>query len=123
MVPAGTLRALAEHEMAEYRRPYLEPGESRLPTLTWPRQIPAEGEPADVVRVVEDYGRWLAATRGIPQLFINAEPGVILGDRQRAVCRSWPDQTEITVPGRHFVPEDSGAEIGAAIAAWLTALL
>ena len=122
VLPAGILRTLDDAEMAEYRRPFRQPGDDRLPTLTWPRQIPAEGEPADVVRIVEEYGPWLATTPGIPKLFVNTEPGVILQDRQRAVCRAWPDQTEITVPGLHFVQEDSGAEIGAAIAQWLTDL-
>ena len=122
ILPSWILRTLDDEEMAEYRRPYLEPGESRLPMLTWPRQIPAEGEPADVTRIVEEYVQWLAATLGIPKLFVNAEPGVILRDRQRAVCRAWPDQTEITVPGRHLVQEDSGAEIGATIAGWLSRL-
>lgn len=119
VLPGGTLRTLDEEEMAEYRRPYSEPGDSRLPTLTWPRQIPVAGEPADVARVVDEYGHWPAATPGIRKLFVNAEPGVILGDRQRAVCRGWPDQSEVTVPGLHFVQEDSGAEIGKAVAAWL----
>jgi haloalkane dehalogenase len=119
ILPRGILRALDDEEMAEYRRPYREPGESRLPTLTWPRQLPVDGEPADITRIVEEYAQWLATTAGIRKLFVNAEPGVILRDRQRAVCRAWPDQSEITVPGRHFVQEDSGAEIGAAIAEWL----
>lgn len=122
ILPAGTLRTLTDEEMAEYRRPFLTPGEDRLPTLTWPRQIPAEGQPAEVVRIVEEYGAWLATTPGIPKLFVNAEPGVVLGDRQREVCRTWPDQTEITVPGAHFVQEDSGAQIGAAVADWMTTL-
>ena len=122
ILPGWTLRTLDDEEMAEYRRPYLEPGESRLPTLTWPRQIPAEGKPADVTRIVEGYAQWLATTPGIPKLFVNAEPGVIMRDRQRAVCRAWPDQTEITVAGKHLVQEDSGAEIGAAIAEWLSRL-
>ena len=78
--------------MAEYRRPFLKPGEDRRPTLTWPRQIPIEGEPADVVTVVEDYSAWLAKS-DVPKLFINAEPGSILVGRQREVCRAWPNQT------------------------------
>lgn len=122
ILPAGVLRDLTDEEMAEYRRPYLEPGESRLPTLTWPRQIPVGGQPPDVTLIVEQYGRWLASTPGIAKLFINAEPGTIMGDPQRAFVRTWPDQTEITVPGRHFVQEDSGAEIGDALARWLSYL-
>jgi len=122
VLPTGIMRTLDDAEMAEYRRPYRERGDSPLPTLIWPRQLPVGGEPADVTRIVQEYAEWLARTPGIPKLFVNAEPGVILRDRQRAVCRTWPDQTEITVPGRHFVQEDSGAEIGAAIAGWLARL-
>jgi NAD(P)-dependent dehydrogenase (short-subunit alcohol dehydrogenase family) len=91
ILPDWTLRTLDDEEMAEYRRPYLEPGESRRPTLTWPRQIPAEGKPADVTRIVEEYAQWLATTPGIPKLFVNAEPGVIRRDRQRAVSLAGPD--------------------------------
>ena len=101
--------------MAEYRRPFASPGEDRRPTLTWPRQIPIEGEPADVVAVVEDYSAWLAAS-DVPKLFINADPGSILVGRQREVCRAWPNQTEVTVKGLHFIQEDSPDEIGQAVA-------
>jgi haloalkane dehalogenase len=122
VIPAGIIRKLSDEEMNEYRRPYLEKGEGRLPTLIWPRQIPVEGDPADVTKIVDDYGNWLAETPGIPKLFINAEPGSILLDPQREFCRTWPDQTEITVPGIHYVQEDSSAEIGEAIAGWLSRL-
>ena len=97
--------------MAEYRRPFTSPGEDRRPTLTWPRQIPIEGEPEDVVAVVEDYARWLAGSQ-VPKLFINADPGSILVGRQREFCRAWPNQTEVTVKGLHFLQEDSPDEIG-----------
>jgi haloalkane dehalogenase len=107
--------------MAVYRRPYLEPGESRRPTLTWPREIPVEGEPADVVEIVARYGEWLSAS-DVPKLFINAEPGAILTGRQREFCRSWPNQREVTVKGIHFVQEDSPREIGQAIAEWYASL-
>jgi len=117
VLPASVLRGLGEAEMAVYRRPYLEPGESRRPTLTWPREIPLDGEPADVVEIVEAYGRWLAQSE-LPKLFVNAEPGVILTGDQREFCRSWPNQHEITVKGSHFVQEDSPDEIGRAIAEW-----
>jgi haloalkane dehalogenase len=119
VLPAGTLRPLNAEEMAEYRRPFRAPGEDRLPTLVWPRQIPAEGVPTEVAHIVEQYGSWLATTPGIPKLFVNAEPGVVLRDHQRSVCRTWPDQTEITVSGLHFVQEDAGPLIGAAVAEWL----
>jgi haloalkane dehalogenase len=116
----GTLRELTEAEKAEYRRPYVRTGDDRQVTLSWPRQLPVEGEPAEVAAVVENYGQWLSTTRGIPKLFINAEPGAVLSEGlQREFCRSWPDQTEITVPGVHFIQEDSGAQIGQAIADWL----
>ena len=121
ILPASVMRGLTEPEMEVYRRPYLEPGESRRPTLTWPRQIPLDGEPADMVAIVDDYSRWLS-TSNIPKLFINADPGVILTGAQREHCRTWPNQTEVTVPGYHFIQEDSPAEIGHAIADWLAAL-
>ena len=114
---AAILRTLGEEEMAVYRKPYLEPGESRRPTLTWPRQIPIEGEPEDVVRIVEAYGAWLAGS-DLPKLFVNARPGAILRGRQREFCRSWPNQEEVTVEGSHFIQEDSPDEIGRAIAGW-----
>src|SRR4026207_1359132 len=105
ILPLSVLRGLTEAEMAVYRRPYLEPGESRRPTLTWPRQIPIDGEPADVVAIVDDYARWLA-TSDVPKLFVNAEPGTILTGPQREFCRTWPSQQEITVRGRHLVQAD-----------------
>ena len=121
ILPLSVLRGLTDAEMAVYRRPYLEPGESRRPTLTWPRQIPIDGEPADVVAIAEDYARWLA-TSDLPKLFVNAEPGTILTGAQREFCRTWPNQQEITVRGSHFVQEDSPREIGEAIARFITRL-
>ncbi len=117
ILPASIIRDLTDEEMNEYRRPFVEPGESRRPTLTWPRQIPIEGEPADVHDIVSSYGEWLASS-DVPKLFINAEPGTILLGRQREFCRSWPNQRELTVPGIHFVQEDSADLIGTAIAEW-----
>ncbi len=121
ILPGSIMRKLTAEEMAEYRRPYTDGGESRRPTLTWPRQIPIDGEPADIVEIVQSYADWLSASP-VPKLFINAEPGAILVGAQREFCRSWPNQTEITVPGIHFVQEDSPDEIGSAIAAWLGGL-
>ena len=121
ILPASVMRDLTEEEMEVYRRPYLETGESRRPTLTWPRQIPLDGEPADVVEIAGDYSRWLSAN-DIPKLFINADPGTILTGAQREFCRSWPNQREVTVKGYHFIQEDSPDEIGQAIAEWLTSL-
>lgn len=116
ILPASVLRGLTEAEMEVYRAPYREPGESRRPTLTWPREIPIDGEPADVVEIVRDYAAWLAQSSNLPKLFINADPGVILIGKQREFCRSWPNQEEITVKGSHFIQEDSPVEIGRAVA-------
>jgi haloalkane dehalogenase len=117
VLPGSVLRGLTEEEMAVYRRPFLVPGEDRRPTLTWPRQIPIDNEPAEVAAVVAGYADWLA-TSTIPKLFVNAEPGAILTGSQREFCRTWPNQTEVTVAGNHFIQEDSPDEIGAAIADW-----
>jgi haloalkane dehalogenase len=115
ILPASVLRPLGEEEMARYRRRYVEPGESRRPVLQWPREIPIDGEPADVVAIVASYATWLAATP-IPKLFVNAEPGSILVGAQREFCRTWPNQREVTVRGLHFVQEDAPVEIGRAVA-------
>ena len=119
VLPGSIIRDLSEEEMAEYRRPFTQAGEDRRPTLTWPRQIPLGGEPADVVGIVAAYGDWMAAN-DMPKLFINAEPGAILIGNQREFCRSWPNQTEITVKGAHFIQEDSADEIGQAIREWMS---
>lgn len=117
VLPGSILRKLTPEEMDVYRRPFREPGEDRRPTLTWPRQIPLDGEPADVVEIAADYARWMAGN-DLPKLFVNAEPGAILIGAQRKFCRSWKNQTEVTVKGNHFIQEDSPHEIGAAIAKW-----
>ena len=121
VLPGSVLRKLGEDEMAVYRRPFENPGEDRRPTLTWPRQIPLAGEPEDVVAIVADYADWLQQTT-IPKLFINAEPGAILTGPQREFCRSFPNQTEVTVAGIHFIQEDSPDEISAALREWLRTL-
>ena len=117
VLPGAILRELSDEEMAEYRRPFAEPGEARRPTLTWPRQIPIDGQPPDVVEIVQAYGDWLARSP-VPKLFVNAEPGAILTGPQRDLCRTFPNQEEVTVKGVHFVQEDSPDEIGTAIADW-----
>ncbi|MCH7802075.1 MAG: hypothetical protein IIC24_11120 [Chloroflexi bacterium] len=117
VLPGSVIRDLTDEEMDVYRRPYLEPGESRRPTLTWPREIPIDGEPADVHEIVEAYSQWLASS-DVPKLFVNAEPGAILTGDQREFCRAWPNQQEVTVKGNHFIQEDSPAEIGRAISEW-----
>ena len=119
ILPSSVQRTLTEAEMAVYKQPYLEPGESRRPTLTWPREIPIDGEPADVQTIVAGYSQWLA-TSNIPKLFINADPGTILIGAQRDFCRTWANQQEVTVPGLHFIQEDSPTTIGQAIANFLT---
>ena len=121
ILPASIMRDLTDDEMDEYRRPFARPGEDRRPTLTWPREIPIDGEPADVNEIVENY----AAVMGswdLPKLFVNADPGSILVGRQRDVCRSWPNQTEVTVPGIHFIQEDSADLIGEAVAQWYSTI-
>lgn len=117
VLPSSTLKGISETAMAVYRRPYLEPGESRRPMLSWPREIPIDGEPADVVAIVDEYAAWLSQS-SVPKLFVNAEPGAILTGAQREFCRSWPNQQEVTVPGVHFIQEESPEEIGRAIAEW-----
>lgn len=118
MLPGSILRDMKEEEMAVYRAPFLNKGEDRRPTLTWPRQIPLAGEPADVVEIVKAYGEWLSKS-DVPKLFINAQPGAILIGAQREFCRTWPNQQEVTVSGSHFIQEDSPDEIGQAIVNWL----
>ena len=121
LLPAGVLTPLSSEVIDEYRRPFAEKGEGRRPTLTWPREIPIDGEPADVDRVVSEYSEWMAGNV-VPKLFINADPGMVLTGRQRDFCRTWRNQTEVTVPGLHFVQEDSGPQIGQALAAWLATI-
>jgi haloalkane dehalogenase len=118
VLPGSILRKLNDVEMSEYRRPFLNPLD-RWPMLCWPRQIPIGGEPAAVVARVQAYAEWLVRS-SVPKLFVNAEPGAILVGRQREFCRGWPNQREVTVPGVHFLQEDSGAAIGKAIAEWMS---
>ena len=122
VLPGSIMRKLDEEEMAVYRRPFIRPGEDRRPTLSWPRQIPVDGEPEEVVALVQDYARWLCESP-LPKLFINAEPGAILIGQQREFCRQWPNQEEVTVAGTHFIQEDSPDEIGQAIANWRRKLI
>lgn len=121
ILPASVLRPLSAETMAEYRRPFAERGEVRRPTLTWPREIPIDGEPADVAEILTLNQEWLASD-AVPKLFVNADPGSIMTDRIREVCRSFANQVEVTVPGVHFIQEDSGEAIGKAIADFLRRL-
>ena len=115
LLPSRILRGLSDEEMDHYRAPFADPGEDRRPTLSWPRNIPIDGEPADVVTVVNDYSSWLAGSH-VPKLFINAEPGFIVRGPIRELVRTWPNLTETTVNGIQYIPQDSPNEIGAAIA-------
>jgi haloalkane dehalogenase len=119
VLPSIVMRTLDDEEMDQYRRPFVNPGEDRRPTLSWPRDVPIAGEPAEVVEVIEEFDDWLA-TSEVPKLFIRADPGVVQS-KQRIldIVRSWPNQTEITVAGTHFLQEDSADKIGAAIAAFV----
>jgi haloalkane dehalogenase len=121
ILPKAVRRTLSAEEMAAYRRPFAEPGEGRRPTLTWPRQIPIEGEPADVVAIAAAYADWLAKS-SVPKLFVKAEPGAIVSDALVDFVRRWPAQAEVTVAGIHFLQEDSPDEIGRAVAGWMGAL-
>jgi haloalkane dehalogenase len=121
ILPGSIIRKLTDEEVEAYRRPYREPGESRRPTLTWPREIPIDGEPPDVTAIVKAYSEWLAKSP-LPKLLIVAEPGAILRGAQLEYCRQWPNQREVTVAGNHFVQEDSPHEIGEAIASWYASL-
>jgi haloalkane dehalogenase len=119
-LPNTILRSLTQEEMNNYRRPFAEPGEARRPMLTWPRQLPFDGEPADVTEIVTTYGKWLAQS-SIPKLYIHSDPGTMLPSA-REFCRAWPAQSEVTVRARHYPQEDSPDETGTAIATWLKGL-
>jgi haloalkane dehalogenase len=121
VLPGSVIRELSDDEMDVYRRPFMRAGEDRRPTLSWPRQIPLDGQPEDVHDIVAAYGQWLT-TSPIPKLFINAAPGAILTGPQRDFCRGFPNQTEVTVAGIHFIQEDSAAQIAAALSEWLNAI-
>lgn len=118
VLPSSVIRDLSEEEMDHYRRAFLTP-EDRQPTLNWPRQIPIDNEPAHMVKLVDSYGQWMLGNTSLPKLFINANPGSILTGKAREFCRRWPNQTEVTVAGLHFIQEDSPNEIGSAVAQWL----
>lgn len=119
-LPKALLRQLSEEEMQEYRRPFAEPGEGRRPMLSWVRQLPFDGDPADVTEIITAYGAWLARSP-VPKLFIHSEPGIMQPSHVE-FCRSWPAQSEVSVRGRHYPQEDSPDELGSALAAWLQRL-
>ena len=119
VLPNSIIRELTDAEMNAYRAPFRTAGEDRRPTLTWPRQIPIDGEPEDVTQIVSDYAEWLQAAN-VPKLLINARPGSILVGNQLEFCRGWPNQTEVNVDGLHFIQEDSPDDIGRAVAEFVT---
>ena len=121
VLPSAILRQLTDTEMEHYRRPFTNPDDRQV-TLNWPRQLPIDGEPAHMVKLVKEYGEFMAGSTNLPKLFINAEPGSILIGPQRELCRRWPNQQEVTVKGAHFLQEDSPQEIGQAVASWLRSL-
>lgn len=121
VLPSSIIRELTEEEMNEYRRPFPN-RDDRQPMLNWPRQIPIDGEPPEMVAMLESYGAWLASEDSPPKLFIDADPGSILVGTQREFCETWPNQQKVTVPGLHFIQEDSPDEIGTAISTWLKTL-
>ena len=119
VLPGSVIRKLTDAEMEVYRKPFLKP-EDRWPTLDWPREIPIANVPANVTAIAANYAKAMASSQ-IPKLFINADPGAILIGLQREFCRTWPNQTELTVKGSHFIQEDSPVEIGEAIVSWIQA--
>jgi haloalkane dehalogenase len=120
VLPKSILRTLTEEEMDAYRAPFRTP-DSRWPTLVWPRELPIDGGPADVVSIVDDYAAWLSTT-DLPKLFISAEPGALLVGRAREFCRTWRNQREASVKGIHFIQEDSPDDIGAALRSFVGGL-
>ena len=121
VLPSSVIRKLGAKEMEHYRRAFSTP-DDRQPTLNWPRQIPIDGEPEHMVKLVDSYGQWMLENTSLPKLFINATPGSILTGKAREFCRTWPNQREVTVAGTHFIQEDSPDEIGSAVAEWLNSL-
>jgi haloalkane dehalogenase len=115
ILPIAVLRRLTDEEMTHYRRPFLNPGEDRRPTLSWPRTLPLDGEPPEIVKIMEEYSSWLSKS-DVPKLFIDGDPGQVVQGRVREVIRSWNNQKEITVKGRKLLQEDSPDEIGKAAA-------
>jgi haloalkane dehalogenase len=120
LFPNSVMRPLGEAEMGVYRRPFRNAGEDRRPTLSWIRQVPLDGEPAELAKIMNSYAAWLSTDASMPKLYVKVHPGAIMAGRSREFCRAWPNQTEVTVKGLHFVQEDSPHEIGAALRAWMT---
>jgi len=119
VLPSSILRQITEEELQTYVSPFKNKGEDRRPTLTWPREIPIQGEPKHMWALCGAYTQWLKQSSNVPKLFINANPGSILIGKTRDMVRKFPNQTEVTVKGSHFIQEDSPDEIAAAIILFL----
>ncbi|MEZ2440259.1 haloalkane dehalogenase [Chitinophaga sp. RCC_12] len=120
ILPESILRPITVAELDEYRRPFTSPGEARRAMLSWVRQLPINGEPANVEKIIEDNDAYLSKST-IPKLFIEAIPGT-LSQEEKEICSKWPNETHITVTGHHHLQEDSPEQIGEAIAKWLKQL-
>jgi len=118
VLPRGILRKLTDEEMEAYRAPYRD-RERRLPTLIWPRELPIDGVPEDVVAIVDENARWLAGSHGLPKLFIKGDPGAIHTGHLLELVRVFPNQREVSVKGLHHLQEDSPKEIGEALRAFV----
>lgn len=116
------LRNLAPEAIEVYRRPYRNPGHTRLPMLAWTRDLPISGQPEDVVRIVDGYARWLSQT-SIPKLFIDAEPAGFLIGAQRDFCLAWPSQERVCVQAAHFLPEEAPEAVATAAARFVAKTL
>ena len=120
LLPTAIVRQLSEDEMNAYREPFAKPGEDRRPTLTWPREIPIEGDgPEDTIKIANDYFGWLCEAKHIPKLYIDGDPG-FFSPTLRRIQDIWPNQKMVTVKGSHFLQEDSPKEIGEAVRDFLT---
>ncbi|MBW2244707.1 MAG: haloalkane dehalogenase [Deltaproteobacteria bacterium] len=122
ILPGSVLRGLSEAEMEVYRAPYLEPGESRRATLTWPREVPFDGEPSDTHDAIVAYAAWLSTTTDLPKLWFDVSEGVLVTGARREFAKGLPNQQVIQVTGRHFVQEDAPDEIGRGLANWIPGL-
>jgi pimeloyl-ACP methyl ester carboxylesterase len=121
LLPNSIMRDLTQEEQDAYNMPYREEGECRRPTLTWPREIPVEGEgPEDVFKIVKEYQEFWS-TSNIPKLFIEAEPG-FFSKAIKKVALQWPNTTTVKVDGLHFLQEDSPDAIGTAIRSFVEKL-
>ena len=119
ILPGGILRNLTEEEMNQYREPY-KIAESRKPVWVWPNEIPIDGKPADVHKIVTDYNIWLQETE-LPKILFFADPGAITN----ASVVDWSEanlknlETVDLGQGIHYLQEDHPEAIGRALANWI----